>query len=99
ALLALAWPGWLHGNASELYHVGYTVELEHDLYLDNLADRLHKWHQQGQLRPDQGFNLTPDASNQLAWLCPEGMERGFFDNRLDRYSPETAEEYVRLRQA
>jgi len=79
--------------------------------LVKLAAQLDAWHRDGTLREDawlpdgtlrEGdhvFNLQPDVSNTLAWLCREHREKCFFDYRFENYSPEVAADYVKLRQA
>ncbi len=96
-LVALTWPGWVHGDQlKDSRHVG--VSAEPDPAMIPLAKQLQDWRREGKLTADDHlFNITPDVPNQLAWLCTEFPERGFFDYRLALYSPERAEEYVRIR--
>ncbi len=96
-LVLLSWPGWIHGDQlKDSRHVGAIAEP--DPAMIPLAKQLQDWRREGKLTAnDHIFNITPDVPYQLAWLCPEFPERGFFDYRLALYSPETAEEYVRVR--
>jgi tetratricopeptide (TPR) repeat protein len=96
-LVLLSWAGWVHGEQlKDSRHVGAYAEP--DPAMIPLAKQLQEWRREGKLtKDDHIFNITPDVPNQLAWLCTEYPEPGFFDYRLALYTPERAEEYVRIR--
>ncbi len=96
-LVLISWGGLVHGEQiKDSRHVGASAEP--DPALLPLARQLQDWRREGKLTADDHIlNITPDVSNQLAWLCADYPERCFFDYRLALYSPETAEQYVRIR--
>ncbi len=97
ALLFLAWPGWVLSFTSESRRVGLSAEPDPSLV--KLAEALRTLRQDGVLTGN-AFNAMPDVTNMLAWLSPPGApEKGFFDIRFGLYTPEVADEYVKLRYA
>lgn len=97
ALLALAWPGWLVSFGSEVRRVGLSAEPDPSLV--QAAEQLQQWRREG-LLTGNGFNVQPEIANVLAWLTPaDAREKGFFDFRLGLYSPQVAEDYVKLRKS
>jgi hypothetical protein len=98
ALLATAWPGWLHGapdNPQLSRRVAWDLRVDDSLKA--LAEKLGEWRKQGFLKPeDHGFNAIADIAHYCAWFCPE--EKGFLDLRFDLY-PETAQTFLDIRKA
>jgi hypothetical protein len=96
ALLAAAWPGWLHAYPTNPYaarRVAWQVDV--DPALERAARQLGDWRRQGRLPPGNGFNYSPDAASYFAWFCPD--EQSYFDYRFELHAGEAAE-YVRLRE-
>jgi tetratricopeptide (TPR) repeat protein len=98
ALVAVAWPGWLHaswiGIETSSRRVGWRVEA--DPSLKETAEKLKAWHEQKVIGPDDhGLNLSPDVANYCAWFCPE--QKGFIDYRLPLFGG-VASDYIKLRQ-
>ena len=91
-LTAGAWIGFFQSRPLEPR--SGTVDV--DPALTSIADRLKEWRQQGRFGHGNGFHLTPDVANQLAWFCPE--EKAFLNAHL-RLSPDQASEYVAVRDA
>jgi hypothetical protein len=90
ALAAGAWIGLFQSNIRE----PRSGTIDADPALEHLAGQLQEWRQQGRLGNGNGFHLTPEAANQLAWFCP--AEKGFLNSHL-RVSPLQAAEYVAVR--
>jgi tetratricopeptide (TPR) repeat protein len=92
ALLALAWPGWLQPLPGE----ARSLELSHPRTLEQAAQAVSSWRQQGLLAPGaRGLNLSPDVGNVFAWATPG--ERNFFDSRLTQLGPDATADLVNLR--
>jgi tetratricopeptide (TPR) repeat protein len=77
-LVALAWPGWLHGAQHEQQRVAWKVEA--DSTLKRVAHALHEWRQEGLVTDaDRVFPFHPDMANYCAWFAPG--EKSFLDDR------------------
>jgi tetratricopeptide (TPR) repeat protein len=102
-LLILAWPGWLHARFADTAlrnRVSWAMEV--DPALRGSAEQLNTWRQQGLLSADeQGFNYSPDVLNYCAWFCADEQgrprEKGFYDYRIELFTPEIAKQYVDVR--
>ena len=82
ALLALAWPGWLHGQpegARTTHRVAWAVDM--DPSLRRAAEKLNDLRRRNVLRDSShAFNFAPDMADYFAWFCPS--EKAFFDYRF-----------------
>ncbi len=90
-LLALDWPGWLHGGPDDprrSHRVRW--EVSPDPSVERMAGRLNELLASGKLA--RGFNLRPEATNYLAWFAPSAPM--FFDYRYT-LPPQAAEDYAR----
>jgi hypothetical protein len=98
ALLATAWPGWLHSspdNPQLSRRVAWDLRVDDSL--KKLAENLGEWRKQGFLTPDDHcFNATTDIAHYCAWYSPE--EKCFFDLRFELY-PDTAQAFLDIRKA
>src|SRR5262249_38056377 len=82
ALLALAWPGWLHASTRG-ESVGRNVawRVEFDPSLEKAGHQFQQWHADGVLtEDDRGLNFSPELVYAFAWFAP--AEKGFLDGRL-----------------
>jgi hypothetical protein len=99
-LLAAAWSGWLNLSYGFPVRPPTGRRVDWTVYVDpslrKTALQLKAWRDQGLLGPEEhGFNYSPDVANYSAWFCPE--QKGFFDYRLDLFTPELAREFVDTR--
>jgi hypothetical protein len=99
ALVAVAWPGWLHASWVGMDRSARRVtwRVEFDPSLRETAEQLQQWRTQGVIgKDDRGLSLSPDVANYCAWFCPE--EKGFIDYRVALFGG-MADTYVQLRKA
>jgi tetratricopeptide (TPR) repeat protein len=94
-LLALSWPGWLHGlpdSARMTHRVAWHVEPQPNLR--EAAEQL------GRALKDQApvncFNYSPEMAHYLAWYCPG--HKSFLDYRFALFG-DRAEQFVRVRKS
>src|SRR5581483_5141462 len=95
-LLALAWPGWLHGSPNDPQRTRRVAwGARPDPLLEKMARRLDELLDTGKLA--HGFNVTPETAHYLAWFGG-ARARTFFDTRFALFGT-VAEDYGRARKA
>lgn len=99
AVLACAWPGWLHAwpGRQPIEYDRWRVALadETDPSLRRTAEWIKEQRDAGRLPTDtHSFNLAPEVANALAWYCPE--EKSFFDYRFELFD-RVARDFIDIR--